>query len=154
MAAAMAQIAAAGQIRSLARDPYATGVAKKENKQQTEWYCHRYKNKTNSLADKSRFPRRDRQQFRHYYTGTLEREDEYMDESWRQTSITLLDKEFTDKGRRLNDAFPDGVELEKSVRIHMQDSHRGAVEMNPTSNHEVAGSIPGLGQWVKGLVLL
>ena len=28
-------------------------------------------------------------------------------------------------------------------------SHRGAVEMNPTRNHEVAGLIPGLDQWVK-----
>ena len=28
-------------------------------------------------------------------------------------------------------------------------SCRGAVEMNPTGNHEVAGSIPGLTQWVK-----
>ena len=29
-------------------------------------------------------------------------------------------------------------------------SCRGAVETNPTKNHEVAGLIPGLAQWVKG----
>ena len=28
-------------------------------------------------------------------------------------------------------------------------SHHGAEEMNPTRNHEVAGLIPGLDQWVK-----
>ena len=30
----------------------------------------------------------------------------------------------------------------------------GAVETNPNRNHEVAGSIPGLTQWVKNQVLL
>ena len=29
----------------------------------------------------------------------------------------------------------------------------GAMETNPTSNHEVEGSIPGCVQWVKDLVL-
>ena len=33
-------------------------------------------------------------------------------------------------------------------------SHRGAAEMNLHRNHEVVGSIPGLTQWVKDLVLL
>ena len=33
-------------------------------------------------------------------------------------------------------------------------SHCGAAEMNPTSDHEVMGSITGLTQWIKDLALL
>ena len=36
---------------------------------------------------------------------------------------------------------------------HLGSSHRGAIETNPTRNDEVAGSIPGLAQWVKDLAL-
>ena len=34
------------------------------------------------------------------------------------------------------------------------NSCHGAVETNPTRNNEVAGSIPGLIQWVKDMALL
>ena len=33
-----------------------------------------------------------------------------------------------------------------------RSSRQGAAEMNPTRNHEVVGSIPGLAQWIKALV--
>ena len=36
-----------------------------------------------------------------------------------------------------------------SLQQHLWSSHHGAVETNPTRNHEVAGSTPGLAQWVK-----
>ena len=35
----------------------------------------------------------------------------------------------------------------------VKSSHRGAAEMNLTGNHVVAGSIPGLAQWVKDLAV-
>ena len=44
----------------------------------------------------------------------------------------------------------DNLEI-KHYRVG--SSHHGAAEMNLTRNHEVAGSIPGLAQWVKDPVL-
>ena len=35
------------------------------------------------------------------------------------------------------------------AKKHLGNSHRGMVERNLTRNHEGAGSIPGLAQWVK-----
>ena len=39
--------------------------------------------------------------------------------------------------------------MEKIKIIIFRSSCHGAVETNLTRNHEVAGSIPGLAQWVK-----
>ena len=36
-----------------------------------------------------------------------------------------------------------------SENLNVRSSRHGAVEMNPTRNHEISGSIPGLTQWVK-----
>ena len=42
-----------------------------------------------------------------------------------------------------------------TIRIlYHGSSHYGAVEMNPTRNHEFMGSIPGFAQWVKAPALL
>ena len=39
----------------------------------------------------------------------------------------------------------------KSGEKKKKSSHCGAAETNPTGNHEVEDSIPGLTQWVKDL---
>ena len=39
--------------------------------------------------------------------------------------------------------------MAQNISYSPQSSHRGTVETNPTRNHEGAGSIPGLTQWVK-----
>ena len=42
-----------------------------------------------------------------------------------------------------------------NIKIYkLMGSHRGSGETNPTRNHEVAGLILGLTQWVKYLSLL
>ena len=50
--------------------------------------------------------------------------------------------------------YAAGAALEKTKRLRIKSSHHGLMELNTTSNHEVAGSIPGLTQWVKDLALL
>ena len=50
-----------------------------------------------------------------------------------------------------------GQKYKTTLLIHINTmdgiSHHGAVETNPTRNHEVVGLIPGLTQWVKDQVL-
>ena len=39
------------------------------------------------------------------------------------------------------------------LKTILGSSRHGAAEVNPTRNHEVSGSIPGLTQWAKDPVL-
>ena len=62
---------------------------------------------------------------------------------WKRRKSRRGDEEGKKKKWRI---FPD--------KFHSRSSHHGAAEMHPTSNHEVAGLIPGLIQWVKDPALL
>ena len=44
--------------------------------------------------------------------------------------------------------------MKVSLKLEIEEFPRGTAGMNPTSNHEVAGSIPGLTQGMKDPALL
>ena len=46
------------------------------------------------------------------------------------------------------------LQCSKKKKSQFRSSHCGTAEMNPTSIHEGAGSIPGLTQWVRDPALL
>ena len=47
----------------------------------------------------------------------------------------------------------EGLKEGQIKKAKKRSSCHGSVVKNPTRNHKVAGSIPGLTQWVKDLVL-
>ena len=54
-------------------------------------------------------------------------------------------------GRRSKETFLQRRQTKKNTRkdAQHQSSPCGAMETDPTRNHEVEGLIPGLSQWVK-----
>ena len=53
-----------------------------------------------------------------------------------------------------DDCLP-GVSIKENLEITVSGStFSGAEETNPTRNHEFAGLIPGLAQWIKDLASL
>ena len=65
------------------------------------------------------------------------------------TDLKRKDLKYPVKCNRVKIYFIRTLSVEKETR----SSHCGTAETNPTRNHEVAGLIPGLIQWVKDPVL-
>ena len=78
------------------------------------------------------------------------------------TALKSMDRSTKQKIIKITSALHDTLDLMVLTDIHRTvypkvikywSSHRDAVKTNPSRNHEVAGSIRGLTQWVKEPVL-
>ena len=53
------------------------------------------------------------------------------------------------KEKEIGETILFTITSKRIKHLGIQSSHHGSAVINPTSNHEDAGLIPGLAQWVK-----